>query len=294
MRTPLPSLAGLLLIATATHAQDSALITLPEGTRILTQLQQPFTTRLARPGDSLYLQTTFPVTGTGGVLIPAGTHVLATLDRVQTRARSGYPSVELDVHLASLVYANGYIISTSSPAHGVSSSDSRMEGDGRGVPGLGLLAFVAPAAGVAIGMSGGQHGAEVGGMTGSAVGAAFAIAAGLSFHRALRLEAGLPIEVVLRGSLTVDQRRAAIPAPPGNMAVTWPAPLRHSQDATPHQCYNPGTPGTPDIVIPAPQLPPTVIPGAPGTPDIVIPAPQLPPTIIPGTPATLGFWYSCP
>lgn len=82
---------------------------------------------------------------------------------------------------------------------------------------------------------------------------------------------------------SVDPRRAAVPAP-----------LRKSQDATSHQCYNPGTPGTPDIVIAAPQLPPTILPGAPGTPDIVIPAPQLPPTIIPGTPATLGSWYSCP
>jgi hypothetical protein len=274
MRTPLPCLAGLLLITAAAHAQDSSSVTLPQGTRILTQLQQPFATRSAKPGDSVYLQTTFPVSSAAGVLIPAGTHVLATLDRVRTHTWSEHPSVELDLHLVSLVYANGYILTTSSPAHGVSSSDSRLQGDQSGMTGPGMLALAAPLAGVAIGSSaGGQHGAEVGSIAGIIVGGTVAIYALVHSRGALRLEAGLPIEVVIKGPLGVDQRRAAIPAPPRNVAQSWPAPLPRGQETTDHLCFDPGGPGTPDVVIP-------------GTP-------ETPPTIIPGTPATPGFWYLC-
>lgn len=62
----------------------------------------------------------------------------------------------------------------------------------------------------------------------------------------------------------------------------------------------PGTPGTPDTLIPGtparPGTPDTVIPGAPGQPDIVIPGTPgtsgTPDTVIPGTPGTPGT--ACP
>ena len=54
----------------------------------------------------------------------------------------------------------------------------------------------------------------------------------------------------------------------------------------PKLCYDAGSPGTPDTVIPgSPGTPDTVIPGVNGAPDTVIPGtPRTPDTVIPGIP----------
>jgi hypothetical protein len=64
----------------------------------------------------------------------------------------------------------------------------------------------------------------------------------------------------------------------------------------PKICYDSGSLGTPDIVIPgSPSRPDTVIPGVNGMPDTVIPgSPGTPDTVIHGTPATPSSSYPCP
>lgn len=108
------------------------------------------------------------------------------------------------------------------------------------------------------------------------------------------LDNGSQIEMILQLPLVLDAYRVADAAAQSKLPQPGPA-------ASAVVCYpTPGTPGTPDVVIPGtpatPGTPPTVIPGGPGQPDIVIPGTPgtsgTQPTVIPGTPGTPGT--ECP
>lgn len=293
MRSSIPAVALVLLSRAAAHAQDTSAqvtpravaerspsVSVPEGTRLLTQLAQPMRTRSAKSGDSVYLETTFPIAGANGILIPAGTSILATLGKVRSHW-SNPPSVELDLQVTQLLYANGYIATAAAPAHATSSSDAWLRPDNRGAEGGAVIGAALGLGGAAIGnAANGTSGAAVGGVIGGVVGTAVALYSAVH-SRGMSLEAGLPLDVVLQGAIALDEQRASAPAPPSNLARARPLPPPHEE-----RCFHPGTPGTPDLIIPgAPGTPP--IGDSPGTP-------PAPPTIIPGTPATPGYWDACP
>jgi hypothetical protein len=108
------------------------------------------------------------------------------------------------------------------------------------------------------------------------------------------LDNGTQIEMLLQASISLDAGQVAA-------AISRSRPIELTQFESATQCrYVPGTPGTPDTVIPgAPGssgTPDTVIPGTNGSPDIVIPGipatAGTPDTVIPGTSGTPGTW--CP
>ena len=84
-------------------------LTVPSGTRIPLQLQQPVSTKGARPGDAIYAQTTFPIVIEGNIVIPAGTWVQGVVDTVK-RAGRVKGTAELQFHLTRMIYANGYML----------------------------------------------------------------------------------------------------------------------------------------------------------------------------------------
>jgi hypothetical protein len=90
------------------------------------------------------------------------------------------------------------------------------------------------------------------------------------------LDNGTQIEMLLQEALSLDAAQVA-----AAISRSRPIELTHFESAT--QCrYVPGTPGTPDTVIPG-------TPGSSGTPDTVIPGTNgSPDTVIPGIPATAG------
>ena len=62
-----------------------------------------------RPGDPVYLQTTFPVAENNRILIPAGTYVQGVVDNVKRPGRvSG--RAELLMHFTTLIFPNGYTV----------------------------------------------------------------------------------------------------------------------------------------------------------------------------------------
>src|SRR5215467_4875538 len=54
-------------------------ITLPAGTRFSVVLENGISTRSAKPGDSLYFRTSFPVTQNNRVVIPIGCYLRGEL-----------------------------------------------------------------------------------------------------------------------------------------------------------------------------------------------------------------------
>lgn len=249
-------------------------ITVPAGTRVFAQLQRPLSTRTVKAGDSVYMQVTFPVTVGNAVVIPAGTYVLATIDTV---AHVGWihRSLAFRLHVASMLFTNGYIARVEEPVRGQPRDPSAL-GPGQRPVALTLVSATAPVAGLAIGAAaGGKDGAWVGGEIGSAVGlVTFFVAAMHSGE--YDLGPGFPLELRSQTPIVLDAARTA-------EAARMPSAVQHHETES---CYTPGTPGTPDITIPGtPGTPP--VGDMPGTPDT-------PPTVIPGTPGTPGYWHPCP
>lgn len=249
-------------------------ITVPAGTRVFAQLQRPLSTRTAKSGDSVYMQVTFPVTVGNAVVIPAGTYVLATIDTV-SRVGWIHRSLAFQLHVASVVFTNGYVATVREPAHAEPRDPSEL-GPGQRPAALMVASGVAPVAGLAIGAAtGGKSGAWLGSEIGSAVGlVTFLVAAAHSGE--YDLGPGFPLELRSQGPIVLDATRAAD-------AARMRSSVQHHENTS---CYTAGTPGTPDITIPGtPGTPP--VGDMPGTPDT-------PPTVIPGTPGTPGSWHPCP
>src|SRR5580693_4773608 len=91
----------------APPAQKEPLI-VPAGTRIPLTLANPIRTKTARPGDSVRAATAFPVTVGTEEMIPPGTFVEGSLERVTKKDASGQPA--LQVHFTRIVFANGYAV----------------------------------------------------------------------------------------------------------------------------------------------------------------------------------------
>src|SRR5258706_1630287 len=85
-------------------------VTIPAGTKVLLALKNNVSTKNAKVGDGVYLQSTFPLALDNRVVIPAGTFVQGVVDRVK---RSGRVKgrAEVLMHFNTLIYPNGYMLS---------------------------------------------------------------------------------------------------------------------------------------------------------------------------------------
>ena len=83
--------------------------TVPAGTKVLLQLRSAVNTKSAKPGDGVYLASTFPVVVGSRVMIPAGVYVQGVVDRV-ARAGRVKGSAQLDMHFTSIIFPNGSVV----------------------------------------------------------------------------------------------------------------------------------------------------------------------------------------
>lgn len=193
-------------------AQDPQFVTLPSGTKVLLVLKNSVSSRNAKKGDGVYLESSFPITHDGRVVIPAGTFVQGVIDEVKRPGRVKGRG-EILMHFTTLIYPNGYTISL--PSSGVESADSvesqevadkegtvRAQGTkGRDAATIGT----ATAGGVGIGaVAGGLRGAGIGAGIGAAIGLGSVL---LTRGEEVRLYQGTTIEMVLNRPLRIDVAR---------------------------------------------------------------------------------------
>ena len=81
-------------------------IQVPTGTRLPLVLHNAVSTRSARPGDSVYLETLFPILVDERIVIPAGSYVSGEVTASQ-RGR-GHGQAEISIKLDNLILPNGY------------------------------------------------------------------------------------------------------------------------------------------------------------------------------------------
>src|SRR5690348_239324 len=260
-------------------------ITVPAGTHVALVLTHPIDSKVIHKGDQIYTQTTAPVIGNNHVAIPAGTFVQATVDKLSRQGSRG----EINLQSISFVFPNGYVASLSGDAKAQSEEGTAYRNpDSRAKIG----AFAAPTAGLALGAAVGSaahttesstlgsttltartpKGLAIGSMAGLAAGSIVSIVL-LASTRHFYVDTGSAMEIILPRPISLDatQVAAAIRVPqlqiqPIVIKRTVPVPVPTSSTDT-GTCYTPGTPGTPDTVIPG--TPP--VGNSPGTPPIVIP-----------------------
>lgn len=107
--------------ATPAAVSESKTYTVPAGTRILLSLKHEISTRVAMPGDAVYLVSDFPVVEDGAVVIPAGMYVRGVIDRVQ-RPGKVKGRAQLQMHLTSMIFPNGVEIAIPGPVDNVAGS----------------------------------------------------------------------------------------------------------------------------------------------------------------------------
>jgi type IV secretion system protein VirB10 len=195
----------------------------PAGTKIPIQLRQAVSTKNAQPGDPVYAQTTFPIVVDGAIMIPAGTYVKGVVD-ASKRAGRIKGSAELQFHLTTLIYPNGYSVDLAAAIDQVpGSADSEMKEpgtvkhDSEKIADLKRITEAAATAGqigsMAGAVSGSIEGVGVGGLSGIAAGSLIALFARGSD---VRFEVGSGVEVSLNRAIAIASegvtRAGAVPA----------------------------------------------------------------------------------
>jgi len=221
----------LSLTATAGVAQSAATgenpvaapqktYTVPAGTKVLLQLRSAIDTRSAKPGDGVYLASTFPVVVGNRVMIPAGVYVQGVVDRV-ARAGRIKGRAQLDMHFTSIIFPNGTVVEIPGMVNSLPGATKQtVKNDGEGTieqagdkgRNVGKVAEIAVPTGATIGTIGGLNSNHpiVGGLAGAGAGLAAAGLASLFTRGAdVDIPNGAQVEMVLQRPLILQEENLA-------------------------------------------------------------------------------------
>jgi type IV secretion system protein VirB10 len=231
--TPVPSAGpavapAAMQTASATPAADAApaaavpapnIIFVPAGAKVLLELRSAINTKSARPGDGVYLSSTFPVIVGNRVVIPAGVYVQGVVDSVVRPGRGiGAKRAQLNMHFTSMIFPNGSVVeipgvvnSLPGAEHQKVNSDEgtiQQDGGSNKAHNAGETAKVAVPTGATIGSIGGLEGGHplAGGLEGAAAGlAAAGIVALFTRGADVNITSGTQVEMVLQRPLQLQE-----------------------------------------------------------------------------------------
>jgi len=208
--------------------------TVPAGTKVLLQLRSGINTKSARPGDGVYLASTFPVVVGNRVMIPSGVYVQGVVDRVQ-RAGRVKGRAQLDMHFTSIIFPNGSVVEipgvvNSLPgAHKQTVKDDgegTIQQDGHKGRNASKTAEIAIPTGGTIGSIGGLDSGHplAGGLAGVGAGLATVGLVSLFTRGAdVNIENGTQVEMVLQRPLLLEEENLAGVGTPGSAPNLVPA-----------------------------------------------------------------------
>jgi hypothetical protein len=211
----------------------------PAGTKVLLSLKSAVNTRSARPGDGVYLISSFPVVVGNRVMIPAGVYVQGTVDRVVPPGH-GWKRGELAMHFTSIIFPNGTVVTIPGVVNSLPGSagprmkngeEGTIQGEGNGgrIGGdLARGAEIGAGPGVIVGAVKGAP------LKGLGVGAAAGAAGGLIYSLLTRgkdvnIEAGSQIEMVLQRPLLLEEANldgSNVTGPPQLVPAAQREPLK--------------------------------------------------------------------
>lgn len=188
-----------------------ATITVPAGTKVPLVLKQAVSTKSARVGDNVYLETTFPVTQNDEIVIPAGTYVQGVVSAVKRSPRLK-GRAELLLHFRTMIFPNGYTVSLPGVLDNIPGADKTtvkkdegtVEAGGTKGRDVGTIATTAGTGAVIGAVTSGGKGAAIGGLAGAAAGTLIGL---LSRGDEVRLENGTAVEMELQRPLVLEEER---------------------------------------------------------------------------------------
>jgi type IV secretion system protein VirB10 len=203
---------------------------------VLLQLRSGINTKSAKPGDSIYLASTFPVVVGNRVLIPAGVYVQGTIDRV-TRAGHVKGRSQLDMHFTSIIFPNGTVVEIPGIVNALPGAKQQtVKDDGEGTieqagdktRNAGEVAKIAIPTGGTVGSIAGIPSGHplAGGLAGIGAGLAAAGLVSLFTRGAdVNIESGTQVEMLLQRPLILQESNLSGTAPMFLPAANQPKPL---------------------------------------------------------------------
>lgn len=203
-----------------TAATPGQTIEVPAGTKILLALRSGVNTKTAKPGDPVYLSSTFPVVVNNHVVIPAGVDVQGVIDNVVRPGRVK-GRAQVTMHFTTLIFPSGSVVTVPGTVGGLPGSDGAavkgqegtIEQPGNKGKDVGTVATsTATGAGLGgiIGSGSGHPGEGVGygALAGGVGGVLYTL-----FTRGseINLERGQTIEMVFQRPLTLEQKDIVVP-----------------------------------------------------------------------------------
>jgi type IV secretion system protein VirB10 len=182
---------------------------------VLLQLRSAINTKSAKPGDGVYLASTFPVVVGNRVMIPAGVYVQGVVDRV-ARAGRVKGRAQLDMHFTSIIFPNGSVVEVPGMVNSLpGAKDQTVKDDGEGTVeqagnkgrNAGKVAEIAIPTGGTIGTIGGLGSGHpiAGGLAGVGAGLAVMGLATLFTRGAdVDIQSGTQVEMVLQRPLILE------------------------------------------------------------------------------------------
>lgn len=182
-------------------------ITVRAGTRFAVVLENGISTRGAKPGDSLYFRTSFPITENNRIVVPVGSYLRGEITESKRPGRIKGRG-EFRMRLNTLIFPNGYTVDlNAAPRSADTGGKETMDSEGKttGPSGKGkdvgtVATTTATGAGIgaiAAGAKGAGIGAGIGGLAG--LGAVL-----LTRGPEAELPRGSTLDVVLEHELALD------------------------------------------------------------------------------------------
>jgi hypothetical protein len=182
-------------------------VIVPTGTRIGVTLENGISTATAKPGDSVYFRTSFPITINNKVVVPVGSYLRGEVSDAKRPGRVKGKG-EFGLRLNTMIFPNGYTVDMNAEPHSTDSgSNTKTDSEGKitGPGGKGADAekvATATIAGAGIGaIAGGGKGAGIGAGTGGLVGLAAVL---LSRGPEAQLQRGSSMDLILEHDLQLD------------------------------------------------------------------------------------------
>jgi hypothetical protein len=182
-------------------------IAIPAGTRVAVVLENGISTHDAKPGDSVYFRTSFPITQNNRIVVPVGSYLRGELVETKRPGRIKGRG-EFRMKLNTLIFPNGYTVDlNAAPRSADSGGKETMDSEGKvtGPGGKGRDAGT-----IAEGtVTGAGIGAIASGAKGAGIGAGIGGLAGLGAVLLTRgpeaeLRRGSTLDIVLEHELALD------------------------------------------------------------------------------------------
>lgn len=205
------------------------IIVLPVGTRLALVLRNGVSSRTAKPGDSVYFETNYPIAVDGRIVIPMGSFVQGELLAIKRPGRVKGRG-EIRIRLLAMTFPNGYVVPLDAAPNSLDNggrervdSEGKIIGDssiGRDLAILGVTtgggAYVGVLSTIFTGSSPGR-GAGIGAGAGLAAGIATVL---LTRGPEAELPRGTALDFVFKHPLTLDASR--LPAAEAGRVATPP------------------------------------------------------------------------